>query len=244
MRKQAVIAIVVIGLVVLMAARPASALSLQLSTGPRASEPMEWAAVITLVTVAPALLVMLTSFTRIVIVLALMRQALGLQQTPPNMVLTGIALLLTVLVMAPVWKGINDTAVAPYLAEKIGPQEALARAEAPLRDFMLRQTRAADLDMARSLLARGGGAAAGAASMPFYALVPAFITSELTAAFRIGFLIYLPFLAIDLVVAAILMALGMFMLSPTLISLPLKLLVFTMASGWSLLVSGLVTSFR
>src|SRR5579885_3684039 len=217
MSKRAVIAGILCGLVIIMAARPAA-----------------------------ALLVMLTSFTRIVIVLALMRQALGLQQTPPNMVLTGIALLLTVFVMAPVWKGINETAVAPYLAEKIGPEEAIERAEAPLRDFMLRQTREADLEMARSLLARGGGGSGAdkPASMPFYALVPAFITSELTAAFRIGFLIYLPFLAIDLVVAAILMALGMFMLSPTLISLPLKLLVFTMASGWSLLGSGLVTSFR
>jgi len=228
----------------LLGAGRAWALSLQIQSGPRASEPMEWAAVLTLITVAPALLVMLTSFTRIVIVLALLRQALGLQQTPPNIVLTGIALLLTVFVMAPVWKSIEDSALTPYLAEQIGPREAISRAETPLREFMLKQTREADLEMARSLLARGRQTQPSNDALPFYALIPAFITSELTAAFRIGFLIYLPFLAIDLVVSAILMALGMFMLSPTLISLPLKLLVFTMASGWPLLVRSLVTSFR
>jgi flagellar biosynthetic protein FliP len=234
-----------------IAAIPASpaaawALTLQFDPGPRAAEPLEWAALLTLIALAPALLVMLTSFTRIVIVLSLLRQALGLQQQPPNMVLTGIAMFLTVFVMMPVWKTIKAHALEPYLAGSLEPSAALAQAEAPLREFMLKQTRKEDIAMSRLLLAKGGGVLADDSDprlLPFYALVPAFISSELTAAFRIGFLIYLPFMAIDLAISAILMALGMFMLPPTLVSLPLKLLVFTLASGWPLLLRGLMLSF-
>jgi flagellar biosynthetic protein FliP len=224
-----------------------SAMTLQFDPGPRVAEPLEWAGLLTLIALAPALLVMLTSFTRIVIVLSLLRQALGLQQQPPNMVLTGIALFLTAFVMMPVWKAIKARALEPYLAGNLEPSAALLQAEAPLREFMLKQTRKEDLAMSRLLLAKSatGGSAddSDPRLMPFYALVPAFISSELTAAFRIGFLIYLPFMAIDLAISAILMALGMFMLPPTLISLPLKLLVFTLASGWPLLLRGLMLSF-
>ena len=181
---------------------------------------------------------MLTSFTRIVIVLSLLRQALGLQQTPPNIVITGLAMFLSMIVMAPTWMKIRDVALDPYMAGKLPVAEAAAKAEAPLRDFMLRQTRTEDIAMARGLLAKGNLAAtdANAQSLPFYALVPAFVSSELTSAFCVGFLIYLPFLVIDLIVAAVLMALGMFMLPPTVITIPLKLLVFVLASGWPLLL--------
>jgi flagellar biosynthetic protein FliP len=190
---------------------------------------------------------MLTSFTRIVIVLSLLRQALGLQQTPPNIVITGLALFLTMLVMAPTWARIRAAALDPYMEGKLGPAEATEKAEAPLRDFMLRQTRNEDVEMARGLLAKATGSSAATAgdpkSLPFYALVPAFISSELTSAFRVGFLIYLPFLVIDLVTSAVLMALGMFMMPPAIVSVPLKMLVFVMASGWTLLLGNLAGSF-
>lgn len=230
----------------LIAAAPACAWAFDLSIqSKRAAEPLELAALFALVTLAPALLVMLTSFTRIVIVLSLLRQALGLQQTPPNIVLTGISLFLTVLVMAPTWQRIRQGALDPYLAGKLASGEAAERAAEPLREFMLRQTRREDLAMARALLthARGATADVRPEAMPFYALVPAFVSSELTAAFRVGFLIYLPFLAIDLVTSAVLMALGMFMLPPAIISTPLKLLVFVLASGWPLLLGNLAGSF-
>jgi len=208
--------------------------------------PLEIAGLLTLITLAPALLIMLTSFTRIVIVLSLMRQALGLQQTPPNMVITGLALFLTILVMTPTWNRVRAAAVDPYMAGKLDPASAMTAAETPLRDFMLRQTRTEDVEMAYNLMTKSGAppaATRSAAALPFFALVPAFVASELTAAFRVGFLIYLPFLVIDLVTAAVLMALGMFMLPPSIVSIPLKLLVFVLASGWPLLLGNLAASF-
>lgn len=221
------------------------ALDLAIETGQRGAEPLELAGILTLLSLAPALLIMLTSFTRIVIVLSLLRQALGLQQTPPNIVINGLALFLTILVMAPTWTKIEDSAVDPYMAGKLAPKDALALAQQPLRDFMLRQTRVEDLKMARNLLAKGNvnWPAGGLAEVPFYALVPAFVSSELTSAFRVGFLIFLPFLVIDLVVSAVLMALGMFMLPPSVITIPLKLLIFVLASGWPLLLGNLGASF-
>ena len=190
---------------------------------------------------------MLTSFTRIVIVLSLLRQALGLQQTPPNIVITGLALFLTMLVMAPTWSEIQSSAVDPYMAGKLTPPSAVANAQGPLRDFMLRQTRVQDIEMARGLLAKNADITLPAGdpqSLPFYALVPAFVSSELTSAFRVGFLIYLPFLVIDLVASAVLMGLGMFMLPPAVITIPLKLLIFVLASGWPLLLGNLAGVFR
>lgn len=226
-------------------ASKAWAFDLSITTDQRGAGPLEIAALLTLITLAPAILIMLTSFTRIVIVLSLLRQAMGLQQTPPNIVITGLALFLTMLVMAPTWERIQTTAVEPYMAGKMNPEQAAANAESPLRDFMLRQTRVEDVEMARELLAKGNIKLPGGdpKDMPFYALVPAFVSSELTSAFRVGFLIYLPFLVIDLVVSAVLMALGMFMLPPSVVSIPLKLLIFVLASGWPLLLSNLAASF-
>jgi flagellar biosynthesis protein FliP len=226
-------------------AHPAWAFDVAINSGDRGAGPLELAAVLTLVSLAPAVLVLLTSFTRIVIVLSLLRQALGLQQTPPNIVITGLALFLTMLVMAPTWGKIQHSAIEPYMAGAITPTAAAEEAEGPLRDFMLRQTRIEDVEMARGLLAKGNIAIPSAApkDLPFYALVPAFVSSELTSAFRVGFLIYLPFLVIDLVVSAVLMALGMFMLPPTVVSIPLKLLIFVLASGWPLLLGNLAASF-
>ncbi len=227
------------------AATAAGTADLAISIGNRGAGPLEIAALLTLLSLAPALLIMLTSFTRIVIVLSLLRQALGLQQTPPNIVITGLAMFLSMIVMAPTWSKVRDVALDPYMAGKLAPAEAAEKAEAPLRDFMLRQTRKEDIEMARGLLAKGNLAVADTnpAALPFYALVPAFVSSELTSAFRVGFLIYLPFLVIDLIVAAVLMALGMFMLPPTVITIPLKLLVFVLASGWPLLLGNLARSF-
>lgn len=223
----------------------AAAFDLAITSGERGAGPLEIAGLLTLITLAPALLIMLTSFTRIVIVLSLMRQALGLQQTPPNIVITGLALFLTMLVMGPTWQRIQTAAVDPYMAGRLSPVDAMTAAEAPLRDFMLRQTRAEDVSMAYGLLAKTGAprAADDPRALPFQALVPAFVASELTSAFRVGFLIYLPFLVIDLVTAAVLMALGMFMLPPSVLSIPLKLLIFVLASGWPLLIGNLGASF-
>lgn len=223
----------------------AYALDLSIQVGKRAAGPIEIATILTLITLAPAILIMLTSFTRIVIVLSLLRQALGLQQTPPNIVITGLALFLTMLVMAPTWEKIRAASVDPYMAGQLSPTEAAEKAEAPLREFMLRQTRAEDVEMAHGLLAKSKVEVPDGdpRALPFYALVPAFISSELTSAFRVGFLIYLPFLVIDLVTSAVLMALGMFMVPPAIVSIPLKMLVFVLASGWPLLLGNLAASF-
>jgi flagellar biosynthetic protein FliP len=228
--------------------RPAAAAAFEIAINPdqRGAGPLEIAGLLTLITLAPALLIMLTSFTRIVIVLSLMRQALGLQQTPPNIVITGLALFLTMLVMAPTWQKVRTAAVDPYMAGKLDPAAAVSQAEGPLRDFMLRQTRTEDVEMAYGLLAKAGTPAVAGGdprALPFMALVPAFVASELTAAFRVGFLIYLPFLVIDLVTAAVLMALGMIMLPPSIVAIPLKLLIFVLASGWPLLLGNLAASF-
>jgi len=228
-----------------LAASSAMALDVAIDTGSHGSGPLELATVLTLITLAPALLIMLTSFTRIVIVLSLLRQALGLQQTPPNIVITGLALFLTMLVMAPTWNRIQASAVDPYMAGKLAPKDAVTNAQGPLRDFMLRQTRVQDIEMARGLLAKSNITLPSGApdQLPFYALVPAFVSSELTSAFRVGFLIFLPFLVIDLIVSAVLMGLGMFMLPPSVITIPLKLLIFVLASGWPLLLGNLGASF-
>jgi flagellar biosynthesis protein FliP len=230
---------------VIFAAPPVWALDLAVDTGNRGAGPLELATILTLITLAPALLVMLTSFTRIVIVLSLLRQALGLQQTPPNIVITGLALFLSILVMAPTWTRIQSAAVDPYMAGKLAPKDAVLIAQQPLREFMLHQTRVEDIEMARGLLAKSNLKLSNVApgELPFYALVPAFVSSELTSAFRVGFLIFLPFLVIDLVVSAVLMALGMFMLPPSVITIPLKLLIFVLASGWPLLLGNLGASF-
>jgi len=195
----------------------------------------------TLLTVLPSLLLMMTGFTRIIIVLAIVRQAIGLGQAPPNQVLVGLALFLTCFVMRPTLTRIHDEAYAPFSAGTLPAEQAIVRAGAPLQRFMLAQTREKDLRLFANLA--HVGPFTQRADVPLTILLPAFATSELKTAFEIGFLIYLPFLVIDLVVASILMSLGMMMVSPTLISLPFKLLLFIMVDGWALLLGSLAGSF-
>ncbi|PSJ46772.1 flagellar biosynthetic protein FliP [Zobellella endophytica] len=197
-------------------------------------------ALMTALSFLPAIVIMMTSFTRIIVVLSILRQALGLQQSPSNQVLIGISLFLSFFIMSPVLDRVNAQALQPYLAEDIGSREALARAELPVRDFMLAQTRVKDLD---TFLTIAGIEVNGEAEVPLRVLIPAFVTSELKTAFQIGFMLFLPFLVIDLVVASILMAMGMMMLSPMLISLPFKLMLFVLVDGWNLIMGTLANSF-
>ena len=194
-----------------------------------------------LLTVLPSILLMMTSFTRIIIVLSILRQALGLQQTPPNQVLVGLALFLSLFVMRPAIDQINHIAYQPYGAGQISIEDAVGRAGGVLHGFMMKQTRQTDLKLFADMA--GMGPVARPAEMPFSVLLPAFVTSELKTAFQIGFLIFLPFLIIDLVVASTLMALGMMMLSPTIISMPFKLLLFVLVDGWALTMGSLAASF-
>lgn len=198
-------------------------------------------ALMTALTLLPAAMMMMTSFTRIIIVLAILRQALGTAQTPPNQVLVGLSLFLTFFIMAPVFEKINTDAVQPYLSDKLQAEEALTRGSEPLKAFMLNQTRDADIE----LFARISGKEdiESPEKVPFSLLVPAFATSELKTAFQIGFLIFIPFLIIDLVVASVLMAMGMMMLSPLTVSFPFKLMLFVLVDGWSLVMGTLASSF-
>ena len=198
-------------------------------------------ALMTALSFLPAVLMMMTSFTRVVIVLAILRQALGTMQTPSNQILIGLALFLTFFIMVPVFDEVYDTALSPYLAEEIGPQEAVQRAATPFRAFMLGQTRESDL----SMFAEIGRVeeVADEDEVPFSLLLPAFVTSELKTAFQIGFLLLIPFLVIDLVIASLLMSMGMMMLSPMIISLPFKIMLFVLIDGWSLVMGTLATSF-
>jgi flagellar biosynthetic protein FliP len=189
----------------------------------------------------PAILLTMTAFTRIIIVLSLLRQALGLTQTPPNQVLIGLALFLTLFVMGPVFAKINAAALQPLLNNDISAVEAVERAETPLRDFMVKQTRRQDLGLFLKLA--GGETYATAGDVPFRILVPAFVTSELKTGFQIGFMIFLPFIVIDIVVAAVMMSLGMMLLSPISISLPLKLALFVLVNGWTLVIGSLAAGF-
>ena len=194
-----------------------------------------------LLTILPGILLMMTSFTRIIIVLSILRQALGLQQTPPNQVLIGLSLFLSLFVMAPTINQMNTQAIQPYSAGQIGGTEMIQRAGQPLHAFMVKQTRMKDLkmfaDMAHS------GPYKTSADIPYSVLLPAFVTSELKTAFQIGFLIFLPFIVIDLVVATVLMSLGMMMMSPTIISMPFKLLLFVLVDGWAMMMGSLASSF-
>ncbi len=195
----------------------------------------------TLLAVLPAVLLMMTAFTRIIIVLSILRQALGLAQTPPNQVLIGLSLFLTFFVMSPVLSKINQSALEPYAANQIPVDVAVARAGDALHGFMMAQTREKDIRLFADL--KKDPAYRSPAEVPFAVLLPAFVTSELKTAFQIGFLIFLPFLVIDLVVASVLMALGMMMLSPTIVSLPFKLLLFVLVDGWALTMGSLAASF-
>ncbi len=203
--------------------------------------PIDVLAGLTLLSVLPFALVMCTSFVRIVVVLSLVRSAIGASAVPPNAVLTGLALVLTMVVMAPTLQRIDRDALAPYSRGKLSQSQALTRALRPLKSFMLRQARSADVRLFERVARRAPEPAERA---PLLVLVPAFLVGELRNAFAIGFALYLPFVAIDLAVSAMLMGLGMMMLSPPVVSLPIKLLLFVMVDGWALVCGGVTASFR
>ena len=197
--------------------------------------------IMTALSFIPAFVMLMTSFTRIIIVFSILRQALGLQQTPSNQILVGLTIFLTLFIMAPVFEQINREAVQPYLNQQLPAQQAIARAEVPLKNFMLAQTRESDLELFVRLSRRTDIATPD--TVPMTILVPAFVTSELKTAFQIGFMIFIPFLIIDMVVASVLMAMGMMMLSPLIISLPFKIMLFVLIDGWGLIIGTLAGSF-
>jgi len=189
----------------------------------------------------PAAVIMMTSFTRIVVVMAILRQAFGLQQTPSNQVIIGLTLFMTLFIMTPVYNQINESAIQPYLADKMTSIEAIDTAKVPLRAFMLEQTRLKDLDTLAQMA--GITNVDKPTDLPMTVIIPAFVISELKTAFQIGFMLFIPFLIIDLVVASILMAMGMMMLSPMIVSLPFKLMLFVLIDGWNLVIGTLATSY-
>lgn len=197
--------------------------------------------IMTALSFIPAAVIMMTSFTRIIVVLAILRQAIGLQSSPSNQILIGITLFLTFFIMTPVLTTINEEALQPYLAEEIAPLEAVERARDPIKAFMLSQTRLSDLDTFIDISGYEG--IAGPEDVPMTILIPAFVTSELKTAFQIGFMLFIPFLIIDLVVASVLMAMGMMMLSPMIVSLPFKLMLFVLVDGWSMVMRTLAGSY-
>ncbi|MDF2457870.1 MAG: fliP [Nitrospira sp.] len=199
-------------------------------------------ALLTVLSLAPALFIMVTSFTRIVIVLSFLRQALGTQQVPPNQVLISLALFLTLFVMAPVGQTVYTDAIQPVLNEQISYEQAWAKGIVPIRGFMLKQVREKDLELFVDLAKMSKPSSP--ADLPIHVVIPAFILSELRIAFQIGFLIYIPFLIVDMVVASILMSMGMMLLPPVVISLPFKLILFVLADGWYLVVGSMVKSFH
>lgn len=209
--------------------------------GQQFSSGLELVLLLTIITLVPTLLLMMTSFTRIIIVLGFIRTALGVPQLPPNQVLLGLALFMTIFIMAPVWTEVNEEAIQPLQAGEISQGEALNRAAGPIREFMFEQTRERDiaLFMQMGQLERPQSEA----DVPTWVLIPAYVISELKTAFQMGFLIFIPFLIIDLIVSSTLMSMGMMMLPPVIVSLPFKILLFVMVDGWDLIVKSLVTSF-
>ena len=220
-------------------------LSLQLSSGQaepqKVAVALEIMALLTILSMAPAFMLTVTSFTRIIIVFHFLRQAMGTQQMPPNQVLASLAIFMTVVIMMPTGRIINDTALQPYLNEEIGYGEALERAETPLRTFLFKHTREKDLSVFFSIT--GLERPQNKDDVPTMILVPAYLISELKTGFQIGFLIYIPFLILDMVVASILLSMGMMMLPPVMVSLPFKILLFVMVDGWNLIIGSLVNSF-
>ncbi len=226
------------------AAQAAGQLPLIVGSGPAGvnfSVPVQTLLFFTALSFLPAVLLMMTGFTRIVIVLSLLRQALGTQSSPPNQVIIGLSLFLTFFVMGPTLDKVYNDAYLPYSKSAIPFEQALDKAEVPMRQFMARQTRQSDLALFVRLAKLPPGATAQ--TVPIRVLVPAFVTSELKSAFQIGFMIFIPFLVIDIVVASVLMSLGMMMLSPVLVALPFKLMLFVLADGWNLLIGSLAASF-
>ena len=196
---------------------------------------------LTILTLAPAILILMTSFTRLTVVFSFLRQAVGTQQTPSNQIIAGLALFLTFFIMMPVWQNINNNALQPYMQEEISQEDALKAAVNPIRKFMFRQTREKDLslfiNMAKMSKPKNKD------DIPTSVLIPAFVISELKTAFIIGFVLYVPFLVIDMVVASVLLSMGMMMLPPIMVSLPFKLMLFVLVDGWNLIVGSMVKSF-
>lgn len=219
--------------------------ALTVTTNPDGSEEytvtLQILALMTMLTFLPALLMMMTSFTRIIIVFSILRQALGLQQSPSNQILIGLSLFLTFFIMQPVINQVNEQALQPYVNQQISAQQALANTATPFHNFMLSQTR--ETDIALFVGIAGRDPIATPEETPFSILVPAFIISELKTAFQIGFIIFIPFLVIDIVVSSVLMAMGMMMLSPLIISLPFKIMLFVLVDGWAMIVGTLAASF-
>lgn len=198
--------------------------------------------IMTALSLIPAFIMMMTSFTRIIVVLSILRQAIGLQQSPSNQILIGVSLFLSMFIMAPVFEQVNENALQPYLNEQMTSKEAFEQAKEPMRAFMLSQTRVKDLETFVRI-AGDEDKYQDPSEVPLTILIPSFVTSELKTAFQIGFMLFIPFLIIDLVVASILMAMGMMMLSPMIVSLPFKLMLFVLVDGWNLIFGTLATSF-
>ena len=196
---------------------------------------------LTVLSLAPTILIMLTSFTRIVIVLSVLRQAMGTNQMPPNQIVIGLALFLTFFIMSPVWQSVNQNALQPYLGKKITQQQALENASGPIRKFLIKQTREKDLSLFVDIA--GIDKPKGVDDVPISVIIPSFIISELKTAFQMAFLLYVPFLIIDMVVASVLLSMGMMMLPPIMVSLPFKIMLFVLTDGWYLIVGSLVKSF-
>ena len=222
------------------AAAPALSINLGGSNQGNVATAIQVVAAMTLLTLAPSILMLMTSFTRIVIVMGFVRSAIGVQGAPSNQIIVGLSLFLTFFIMAPVGKRINDDALQPYMAKTITTQQAMERASAPLRSFMLKQTRPSEIDFFLGLSGRGP---TKVDELPLNVVAPAFIVSELRTAFQMGFLVFIPFLVVDFLVSSTLMSMGMMMMPPIMISLPFKLLLFVLVDGWHLVVRSLVESF-
>lgn len=214
----------------------------------RASQPSDVAVtleiilLLTILSVAPAIFIMVTSFTRVVVVFSFLRHALGTQQAPPAQVMVGLAVFITIFVMAPVWNDVNVNALQPYLDNKISQKEAIDNTLRPVREFMLKQTREKDLALFVNMA--GLEKPENENDIPTHVLIPAFIINELRIAFQVGFLLYIPFLMLDLIIASVLMSMGMMMLPPVMISLPFKLLLFVLVDGWHLIVESIILGFN
>jgi flagellar biosynthesis protein FliP len=219
--------------------------ALSVTTNPDGSQEysvtLQVLAIMTALSFIPAAVIMMTSFTRIIVVLAILRQAIGLQQTPSNQILLGMSLFLTFFIMAPIFGQINERAVQPYLNEQLTSVQALQEAKEPIKTFMLSQTRIKDLETFAKIA--GYDSLDKPEDTPFIVIIPAFVTSELQTAFIIGFMFFIPFLIVDLVVASVLMAMGMMMLSPMIVSLPFKIMLFVLVDGWGLVMGTLAKSF-
>lgn len=251
MNRKHLMALLVVAVILLLAAsasaQPTALPNVSLNIGGNADQGkaatvVQLLLILTVLSLAPAILMMVTSFTRIVVVLSLVRHALGTQQMPSNQIIVGLALFLTFFIMAPVWQQVNETALQPYYEDRISGEEAFALAATPVRNFMLKQTREKDLALFVKLSKEKRPDKPADVSLTV--LIPAFVISELKTAFQIGFLIFLPFFIIDIVVASILLSMGMMMLPPIMISMPFKLLLFVLVDGWYLIVESLVRSFK